>query len=273
MSDMTNYIYLLHEREFIKTKENVYKVGMTQKENFTRFNQYPKGSVLLIQLICNNCKLMETRIIKTFKECFKQKKEYGNEYFEGNYIAMMDIIYCTIKNEMGDVITDNNEIETTDEILETTNELETTDEIETDMLNLVECKIYNIECAKQPNYTNHLNDTKISMFNAKKKTNGYFTCESCNFKCLKKGDYTRHLITTKHTNKPVIIPKSFTCECGKNYKERTGLWKHRKICSKKVEINDAINITDKTSMINLLQQNTELQKSLIKLFNEKNSHK
>ena len=45
---MTNYIYLLQEREFIKTKENVYKIGMTKKENHKRFNQYPKGSIFVI---------------------------------------------------------------------------------------------------------------------------------------------------------------------------------------------------------------------------------
>jgi hypothetical protein len=28
----TNYIYLLQEREFIKTNENIYKIGMTTKE-------------------------------------------------------------------------------------------------------------------------------------------------------------------------------------------------------------------------------------------------
>ena len=57
MSDnmVTNYIYLLQEREFIKTKENVYKIGRTKKENYKRFHQYPKGSVLLFQMICNNC--------------------------------------------------------------------------------------------------------------------------------------------------------------------------------------------------------------------------
>ena len=35
-------IYLLQEREFIKTKENILKVGMTTKLNHKRFNQYPK---------------------------------------------------------------------------------------------------------------------------------------------------------------------------------------------------------------------------------------
>lgn len=96
---MTQYIYLLQEREFIKTKEDVYKVGMTKKENYERFNQYPKGSVLLFQMICNNCKHMEKMVLTKFKETFKQRKDIGNEYFEGEYKKMIDIVYLTIKDE------------------------------------------------------------------------------------------------------------------------------------------------------------------------------
>jgi hypothetical protein len=94
-----NYIYLLQEREFIKTKENIYKVGMSQKENHKRFNQYPKGSILLFQMICNNCKNIEKCLIKIFKDNFKLRNDIGNEYFEGDYKSMIDIIYSTIKNE------------------------------------------------------------------------------------------------------------------------------------------------------------------------------
>ena len=96
---MTNYIYLLQEREFIKTNEKIYKVGMTQKENFERFNQYPKGSVLLFQIICHDCKNMEVQVIKQFKEKFIIRKDIGSEYFEGNYKSMIDIIYSTVKSE------------------------------------------------------------------------------------------------------------------------------------------------------------------------------
>ncbi len=96
---MSQYIYLLQEREFIKTKEHVYKVGMTKKENYERFNQYPKGSVLLFQIICDNCKNIENQVIKLFKQNFKLRKDIGNEYFEGEYKNMIDIIYSTIKNE------------------------------------------------------------------------------------------------------------------------------------------------------------------------------
>lgn len=96
---MSNYIYLLQEREFIKTNDNVYKVGMTKKENHERFNQYPKGSILLFQMICNDCKNMEKIIIIKFKQHFKLRKDIGNEYFEGDYKNMVDIIYSTIKND------------------------------------------------------------------------------------------------------------------------------------------------------------------------------
>ena len=52
--------------EGVKTKENVFKVGMTTKQNHERFNQYPKGSILLFQMICENCKKMENQIITSF---------------------------------------------------------------------------------------------------------------------------------------------------------------------------------------------------------------
>ena len=102
---MTNYVYLLQEREFIKTNEKIYKVGMTQKENFERFNQYPKGSVLLFQIICHDCKNMEVQVIKQFKEKFIQRKDIGSEYFEGNYKSMIDIIYSTVKSEEENSVT------------------------------------------------------------------------------------------------------------------------------------------------------------------------
>lgn len=96
----SQYIYLLQEREFIKTKENVYKVGRTEKENHKRFEQYPKGSVLLFQIMCDNCRTAERNILLLFKSKFVQRKDIGNEYFEGDYKAMMDLIYLTVKNDI-----------------------------------------------------------------------------------------------------------------------------------------------------------------------------
>lgn len=41
---------------------------------------------------------MEKFVLKKFKETFKQRKDIGNEYFEGENKVMIDIIYLTIKN-------------------------------------------------------------------------------------------------------------------------------------------------------------------------------
>ena len=95
----SQYIYLLQEREFIKTNEQIYKVGMTCKENHIRFKQYPKGSILLFQMICTNCKTIEKTIIKIFKHEFKLRDDIGSEYFLGDYNKMIDIIYKTIRGE------------------------------------------------------------------------------------------------------------------------------------------------------------------------------
>lgn len=92
-----HYIYLLQEREFIKTNEKIFKIGKTKQENLKRFANYPNGSKLLFQCICINCDDIERDIITSFKDLFIHKKEVGNEYFEGDYIMMIDIIYTKIQ--------------------------------------------------------------------------------------------------------------------------------------------------------------------------------
>ena len=48
------FIYLLQEREFIKTKEPIYKIGKTKQEKIKRIKSYPNGSELLFYIVCNN---------------------------------------------------------------------------------------------------------------------------------------------------------------------------------------------------------------------------
>ena len=100
------YVYLIQEREFIKTKELVYKIGKTKQPSFARFMQYPKGSVLILQLSCNNCDKCEIEIIRTFKNKYKQRRDIGNEYFEGDYKTMLCDI-CEISNQQQDAVEEN----------------------------------------------------------------------------------------------------------------------------------------------------------------------
>ena len=70
------YIYLIQLREFIKSGELIFKVGRTNQENFKRFYQYPKGSKILFQIICDNSREVEKEIIINFK-----KKIYFSERY------------------------------------------------------------------------------------------------------------------------------------------------------------------------------------------------
>ncbi len=151
------YIYLLQEREFIKTNENIYKIGKTQQSNLKRFNSYPKGSVLLIQITCSNCKKAETELINLFSNKYKKRNDIGREYFEGNYKQMInDIVKITTddieyfeennKNIINETIKNDIEIEYfeknhKDIINETTNDTNDTNDN-----NKICEEIYNVIC-------------------------------------------------------------------------------------------------------------------------------
>lgn len=102
---MSSYIYLLIEREFLKTNEKIYKIGKTRQTNLQRFNQYPKGSKLLLSLDCKNCDIMEKNVIELFKKKYIHRVDYGSEYFEGDENKMVIDIMNLILNEKNENIT------------------------------------------------------------------------------------------------------------------------------------------------------------------------
>ena len=114
--ESTNYIYLVKEREFIKTNENIYKIGRSKQENTKRFLQYPKGSELIIQSRCIDCIKTEKILINLFKTKFIHRRDIGNEYFEGNDIIMQSIIHDLLFNEFKNV---NAQEITIEEVIET----------------------------------------------------------------------------------------------------------------------------------------------------------
>jgi hypothetical protein len=61
-----------------------------------------------------------------------------------------------------------------------------------------------------------------------------YECISCSIICNKLSDWKRHLLTKKHKGNDSGAKSqiTFACECGNSYKERTGLWKHKKKCNK-----------------------------------------
>lgn len=104
-----------------------------------------------------------------------------------------------------------------------------------------------------------------------------FHCNNCDFKCSKKSNYEKHILTSKHlkrykkiqndtSNNAKNATSCYVCDCGKEFVYHSGLWRHKKKC---IHDNNITDIDDKFLIIKLLQQNQELQKSLIELSKEK----
>ena len=93
----TEYIYLLIPKEYMNSNDSVRKIGKTKRENFERFKEYTKGSLLVMQSMCSNCDICEKELLKIFSKKYFKRKDIGNEYFEGDSDDMMDEINKIIK--------------------------------------------------------------------------------------------------------------------------------------------------------------------------------
>jgi hypothetical protein len=94
-----------------------------------------------------------------------------------------------------------------------------------------------------------------------------FFCEKCNYICSKKSDFDKHLLTAKHnfsTNGNKKLLNTIMCECGKKYKDRTGLWKHKKKCNFIHNNENKNNLIAQDNIVNnLMKQNEQLHKLII----------
>ena len=111
-----------------------------------------------------------------------------------------------------------------------------------------------------------------------------FSCEPCKFYTNNNYDFKRHQGTKKH-EKAIQLTKNstgiqdeelFVCECGRFYKERTGLWRHKKKCNSaenqltvtEEEEQEEEELNEKEMVLKLIKQNGELQKQIINMSKE-----
>jgi len=127
-------------------------------------------------------------------------------------------------------------------------------------------------------------ENEETIFNEKNEP--YFRCVGCDFKCSYLSDWSRHIATRKHkisndghkmetfsVNESIF----YECPCGKDFKTKSGLWKHTKKClydknknNKEIMI-DGINIKDKDALVfHLLKQNSDLQNKIIDMISKTN---
>lgn len=77
-----HYVYLIREREFINSKQNIYKIGRTVQKSASRMSQYPKDSEGIAIMQVKNSLSKEKELLRIFTAKFKQRKDIGYEYFE-----------------------------------------------------------------------------------------------------------------------------------------------------------------------------------------------
>jgi hypothetical protein len=127
-------------------------------------------------------------------------------------------------------------------------------------------------------------ETLGNFFGAKKGNKGQIInfCEKCNFKCSKKYSWERHILTAKHikeTTETEMETKSgekgqtdITCECGKIYKNKSGLWKHQKKCKTSEEkskiTEENVTLVTEEKEENHEENNQKNMDILINLFQE-----
>jgi hypothetical protein len=146
------------------------------------------------------------------------------------------------------------------------------------------CSTCDINCITKKVYENHINcnrhKNKIQFDNdnddnkKSEKSDIKFHCENCDYICYRKYDFGKHILTSKHkklqnsTEKSEKSENIFTClNCKKIFKDRTGLWRHKKKCEK-IENNEANNICESFNIspeiiLNVIQQNQEFKDMLI----------
>lgn len=118
------------------------------------------------------------------------------------------------------------------------------------------------------------------------KTPQKFHCEICYFSSSNKKDYVKHLLTRKHkknengnqmetleiangkknAEKTQITPEVYTCDfCSREYKNKSGLWKHNKKCQDKKEQPKDVELIGKLIQQNmdLVSQNQEFKQMMI----------
>jgi hypothetical protein len=119
--------------------------------------------------------------------------------------------------------------------------------------------------------------------NSEENTNE-LCCKICDYVCYKKQHFKQHLLTNKHKINEInnvenkIVNKNYDCECGKKYKDRSGLWKHKKTCDfiKKTDLNIIDNDTNNdisfltNLVLEVVKNNSEIQKQNSELQKQNN---
>ena len=243
---MSEGIYLIKEREFKKSNEDIYKIGRSFNLN-TRIKKYPKKSSLFLIVFCKDCENIEKQLILLLTNRFKIRSDYGTEYFEGdidkiiyeiqNFMKRKYCIFCKLK----DCDTDTFIVKDT---FSNTN-------VEYISYPLTKNIVEKNKGDNDDKFDNGENITnKVQKFVGKSIIHA---CKICGLSTKKKGTYDEHLLTQKHKRNVILV----TNKINNNTTNHNNSAKNNKI--DKID-NKIDNLTKYTTEV--LKQNEELKKKI-----------
>jgi hypothetical protein len=96
-----------------------------------------------------------------------------------------------------------------------------------------------------------------------------YLCEKCKFSTNKQYNYNQHLLTKKHLSDNKI--ENVKCECNKEFKNRSGFWKHKQICifQEKVEPIKPENEIMMATMNKLINSQKNMENLIMELIKTK----
>jgi len=99
-----------------------------------------------------------------------------------------------------------------------------------------------------------------------------YNCVNCNYIGCRQSQYDRHCFTAKHIKMTdrCKIGSEHTCSCGKTFKYRQGLHKHKNKCSPDFN-KDVVTenpVIDTNLIMKLIQHNENLQNLLVRQASE-----
>ena len=228
-------IYLIQPAELVGTQR--YKPGFSNSPTLKRFLGYKNGTRYLRIAEAIEAKKLETKILDEFRKKFKLIA--GNEYFEGDEIAMIDMFDQEVRKHRNEYGRNPNDIE---------KELETLNEINLDLI---------------------LDDT-IKNHHIPKKFENNVNTKSARWVCDKCGQtFTRKEKLKYHIDNNSCKIKSFKCYyCDATFAASSNMHRHmRTSCKNKIAIDrEKSEIYER--LLKLESANSELEKSNAELKNQ-----
>lgn len=103
---MPEYVCLIQHNRFVRENKNVFKIGFTKHKianklwnriNFNKIDHLP----------CEDSGTVIMKAIMLFKDLYNQRKDIGDQYFEGDYASIVYDLRNIIQNELGQNISND----------------------------------------------------------------------------------------------------------------------------------------------------------------------